>query len=280
MPDRLELEDETLNALETICALLRSHTGHDFSLYRKSTIYRCVERRMGLHPIDDIGHYTRFLREAPAELELLFKELLIGVTSFFRDPESWNVLRQGALPTLLASNPPNGLLRAWVPGCSTGEEAHSLAMAFREAAEPLEPVRHVELQIFATDLDRDAIDRARQGWYPDKIASEVSAERLRRFFVQEERGFRVGKELRELVVFAEQNIIMDPPFTQLDVISCRNLLIYFSSDLQKKLISLFHDSLNPGGLLFLGRDETIGAFSRLFSPLDSQVRLYRRLEES
>jgi len=127
---------------------------------------------------------------------------------------------------------------------------------------------------------RDAIDRARQGWYPDKIASEVSAERLRRFFVQEERGFRVGKELRELVVFAEQNIIMDPPFTQLDVISCRNLLIYFSSDLQKKLISLFHDSLNPGGLLFLGRDETIGAFSRLFSPLDSQVRLYRRLEES
>src|SRR5215813_1129343 len=153
-------------------------------------------------------------------------------------------------------------------------------MVFKEAMEPFKPVRNIVLQIFATDLDRDAIEKARQGLYPDNIAADVSPERLRRFFIQEERGYRVHKEIREMVVFAPQNIIMDPPFTKLDVLSCRNLLIYLSAELQKKLVPLFHYSLNPGGVLFLGTAETVGSFSSLFAPLDGKTRLFRRLAQS
>jgi two-component system CheB/CheR fusion protein len=276
-PADVEIEDKTLSALQKVYVLLRSHTGNDFSLYKKSTILRRIERRMGLHQIDALAHYVRFLRENPREIELLFKELLIGVTSFFRDPECWAHLSQEALPALLASSASEGVLRAWIPGCSTGEEAYSLAMIFKEAAEPFKSVRNVSMQIFGTDLDRDAIDKARQGLYPDTIAADVPPERLRRFFVREERGFRVAKEIRELVIFAPQNIIMDPPFTKLDLISCRNLLIYLSGELQRRLIPLFHYSLNQSGLLMLGSAETIGSFSSLFAPLDSKIRLYRRL---
>ena len=168
------------------------------------------------------------------------------------------------------------MLRAWVPGCSTGEEAYSLAIVLTEAAERLAGPR-VSAQIFATDLDRDAVEQARQGVYPANIAADVSPERLRRFFAQEERGYRIRKEIRESVVFAPQNIVMDPPFTKLDILSCRNLLIYLSPELQKKLIPLFHYSLNPGGILFLGSAETVGTHSPLFGPLDAKNRLYRRL---
>lgn len=259
-PD-LVIEDKALSALEKIFILLRSQTGNDFSLYKKSTIYRRIERRMGLHQIDTIGHYVRFLRENPKEIELLFKELLIGVTSFFRDPAAWEYLAKEVMPALLALRSAGGVLRAWVPACSTGEEAYSLAMVFSEAMEPFKPVRNISLQIFATDLDREAIEKARLGAYPDNIAADVSPERLRRFFIKEDTGYRVSKEIREMVVFAPQNIISDPPFTKLDVLSCRNLLIYLSPDLQKQLIPLFHYILNPGGVLFLGSAETIGSFS-------------------
>jgi two-component system CheB/CheR fusion protein len=276
-PADLELEDKTLSALQKVYVLLRSHTGNDFSLYKKSTILRRIERRMGLHQIDTLAQYVRFLRENPREIDLLFKELLIGVTSFFRDPECWSQLSEEALPALLASSVGESVVRAWIPGCSTGEEAYSLAMVFREAAEPFKSVRNVSLQIFGTDLDRDAIDRARQGLYPETIVADVPPERLRRFFLREERGFRVAKEIREMVIFAPQNIIMDPPFTKLDLISCRNLLIYLSGELQRRLIPLFHYSLNQNGLLMLGSAETIGSFSSLFAPLDSKIRLYRRL---
>ncbi|MEO8180038.1 MAG: chemotaxis protein CheB [Deltaproteobacteria bacterium] len=190
-----EPEDKTLSALQRVFVLLRSHTGNDFSLYKKTTILRRVERRMGLHQIDTVGHYVRFLRENPREIELLFKELLIGVTAFFRDPECWVPLVHEALPALLSGNVSDGALRAWVPGCSTGEEAYSLAMIFKEAAEPFRSLRNVTLQIFGTDLDREAIGKARQGLYPHTIAADVSPERLRRFFVHEERGFRVAKEI-------------------------------------------------------------------------------------
>jgi two-component system CheB/CheR fusion protein len=244
-----------------------------FSLYKRSTIYRRIERRMGLHQIDSIAHYVRFLRENPREIDLLFKELLIGVTSFFPTRRPGH-LKAEVVPALLASRSSGGVLRAWVPGCSTGEEAYSLAMVFKEAVEPIAAVRNVALQIFATDLDRDAIEKARQGVYPDNIAADVSPERLRRFFVQEERGYRVGKEIREMVVFAPQNIIMDPPFTKLDLLSCRNLLIYLSSELQKKLIPLFHYSLNPGGVLFLGSAETVGGFTTS-SPASTARPAYR-----
>jgi two-component system CheB/CheR fusion protein len=276
----IPLEDKSQGALEKVYVLLRAQTGNDFSLYKKSTIYRRIERRMGLHQIDNVAHYVRFLRENPREIDLLFKELLIGVTSFFRDPAAWEHLKNDVIPALLSTRSMGGVLRAWVPGCSTGEEAYSLAMVFKEAMEPFKPVRNIVLQIFATDLDRDAIEKARQGVYPGNIAADVSAERLRRFFIQEERGYRVGKEIREMVVFAPQNIIMDPPFTKLDILSCRNLLIYLSSELQKRLIPLFHYSLSPGGILFLGGAETVGTFSGLFAPLDGKTRIYRKLDHA
>ena len=269
-------ESKKESGLEKVFILLRTQTGHDFSLYKKSTIYRRIERRMGLHQIDKIATYVRFLRENPQEIELLFKELLIGVTSFFRDPQAWVQLKDEVIPTLLAAQPKGGVLRAWASGCSTGEEAYSLAMVFKEALERVKPAGNFSLQVFATDLDRDAIDRARAGVYPANIAADVSPERLRRFFVQDEHGFRVGKEIRETVVFAPQNVIMDPPFTKLDLLICRNLLIYLDPGMQKKIIPLFHYSLNPGGVLFLGSAETIGAFTGLFAPLAGKTRLYRR----
>ncbi|MCJ7829753.1 MAG: chemotaxis protein CheR, partial [Desulfobacterales bacterium] len=278
-PD-LPRENKTRSALEKVFILLRTQTGHDFSLYKKSTIYRRVERRMSLHQIDKIATYVRFLRENPQEIELLFKELLIGVTSFFRDPAAWEQLKNEVIPALLAAHPKGGVLRAWTPGCSTGEEAYSLAMVFKEALELGKPAGNFSLQIFATDLDRDAIDRARAGVYPPNIAADISPERLRRFFVQDEHGYRVGKKIRETVVFAPQNVIMDPPFTKLDLLLCRNVLIYLDRGVQKKLIPLFHHSLNPGGALFLGSAETIGAFTDLFAPLAGKERLYRRLDAS
>ncbi|HEY1817268.1 MAG TPA: chemotaxis protein CheB [Kofleriaceae bacterium] len=271
-------DDREQHALDKIFVLLRAHTGNDFSLYKKTTILRRIERRMGLHQIDSIAHYVRFVRENPREIELLFKELLIGVTSFFRDSATWDQLKEHALPDLLASRPDGGGFRAWVPGCSTGEEAYSLAMVFREAIEGLEPKRNFTLQIFATDLDRDAIDRARQAIYPDTISADVSPERLRRFFIQDERGYRVNNEIREMVVFATQNIGTDPPFTKLDILSCRNLLIYLSSELQRKLMPLFHYALNPGGILMLGSSETIGQTPGMFAALDTKSRLYRKLD--
>jgi two-component system CheB/CheR fusion protein len=265
------------SSLEKIVALLRTRTGRDFSPYKKQTLYRRVERRMGIHQIDKIVSYARYLQENPQELDLLSKELLIGVTEFFRDPAAWDLLRDKAIPSLLEGLASGGALRAWSAGCSTGEEAYSLAIVFKEALERLKPRGRFTLQIFATDLQRDAIDRARQGLWPVNIAADVSPERLRRFFRQEENGYRVGKEIREMVTFATQNVITDPPFTKLDILVCRNLLIYLAPESQSRLISLFHYSLNPGGCLFLGSSESVGAGARLFSPLNGKSRLYRRL---
>jgi two-component system CheB/CheR fusion protein len=274
------LEDKTQSALEKAVILLRAHTGHDFSLYKRNTLYRRIERRMGIHQIGKMAGYVRYLQENSQELDLLFKELLIGVTNFFRDPAVWEQLRTEAIPALLARRAPGHALRAWVPGCSTGEEAYSLAMVFKEAAEQVKPKGNFALQIFATDLDRDAIDKARQGFFPENIAADVSPERLKRFFAKEDRGYRVRKEVREMVIFAPQNLIMDPPFTKLDLLGCRNLLIYLTAEVQKKLIPLFHYSLTPGGILFLGSAETIGGSTDLFVPLSGKSRIYRRLESA
>ncbi len=271
-------EGKAQSELEKIFILLRAQTGQDFSLYKRSTIYRRVERRMGLHQLGKIATYVRFLRENPQEIELLFKELLIGVTSFFRDPPAWEQMKDEVIPALLEGHPKGGGLRAWIPGCSTGEEAYSLAMIFKEALEQAKPDRNFSLQVFATDLGREAIDRARAGVYPSNIAADVSPERLRRFFVLEEHGYRVGKEVREMVVFAPQNVIMDPPFTKLDILVCRNLLIYLDQGVQRKLIPLFHYSLNPGGILLLGSAETIGGYTDHFTPLRGKTRLYRRVD--
>ncbi len=270
-------EVATRSSLEKILILLREQTGHDFSAYKKNTLYRRIERRMSIHKIEKIVGYVRYLQKNPGERELLFKELLIGVTSFFRDPQEWEVLKNQAISPLIASRPSNYTMRAWVPGCSTGEEAYSLAMIFREAMDNAEGRKNVALQIFATDLDTDAIDKARQGYFSENIAADVTPERLNRFFVREEGGYRVNKETREMVIFASQNIIMDPPFTKLDILSCRNLLIYLTPEMQKKLIPLFHYSLNPDGILFLGNAETIGSFTDLFTPIEGKYRIFRRL---
>jgi two-component system, chemotaxis family, CheB/CheR fusion protein len=272
------LEDKTQSALEKTIILLRTHTGHDFSLYKKSSFYRRIERRMGIHQIDKLAGYVRYLQENSQELDLLFKELLIGVTSFFRDPACWEELRKKILPALIAHRPNGHVLRAWVPGCSTGEEAYSLAMLFKEVMDKLKPRKKITLQVFATDLDKDAIDKARQGLYPENICADVSPKQMSRFFKKEEQGCRVTAEIREMVIFAPQNLIMDPPFTKLDILSCRNLLIYLAPEMQKKLIPLFHYSLTPGGILFLGSAETVGTFTDLFAPLSAKLRFFRRTD--
>lgn len=272
------LPEKDQSGLEKIFILLRARTGYDFSMYKKNTVYRRIERRMGVHRIDRIASYVRYLQENPQESDLLFKELLIGVTSFFRDPASWEQLQRAFIPALLAAHPGGGALRAWSAGCSTGEEAYSLAIIFKEALDQINPAETFSLRIFATDLDRDAIDQARQGVYSTNISADVSPERLQRFFIKEENGYRVGKEIREMVTFATQNLIMDPPFTKLDILICRNLLIYLTPELQRKLLPLFHYTLNPCGILFLGSAESISAFTDLFSPLHGKARLFRRRE--
>ena len=270
------LRDKEQSNFEKITALLKVKTRHDFSRYKPTSVYRRIERRMGIHKIDSIADYARFLQKNSQEVELLFKELLIGVTSFFRDTAMWEELENNALPKILAAYPEGGSLRAWSCGCSTGEEAYSLAMLFREAQDQLTQPDGYRLQIFATDLDADAIERARRGLYAASIESDISPERLKRFFIKEDAKYRVCKEIREMITFAQQNVIRDPPFTKLDILICRNLLIYLTPDLQKQLLPLFHYSLKSGGLLFLGSAETIGSQSDLFTAAHVGTKLFWR----
>jgi two-component system CheB/CheR fusion protein len=268
----------TLNALNKILLQLRATTGHDFSLYKKSTIGRRIQRRMTLHQIDDDLVYVRYLSENPGEAQLLFRELLINVTSFFRDPEAFVMLKQTLLPPLLEGKPAQSVFRVWVAGCSTGEEAYSLAMILHELQSELLSswVQGLTLQIYATDLDDEAIAVARAGRYPSSIALDVSPERLRRFFTTEPEGcYKVKKEIRDSVVFAVQNVIKDPPFTRLDLLSCRNLMIYLEPELQQRLINTFHYALRPNGLLFLSTSESITNQPELFSPLDRKWKFYQ-----
>jgi two-component system CheB/CheR fusion protein len=253
-----------LSAMRRIMMLLRTKTGNDFSQYKQSTIRRRIERRMAVHNLADMDGYARYLSENPAESQILFKELLINVTSFFRDKEAFEALNKEALPRLFADKPENYVFRIWVPGCASGEEAYSLVMLFHEYMDEIK--QDFRLQIYATDIDDDAIASARAGTYPENIAIDVSPDRLRRFFVKEGAGFRIKKDIRENVVFAIQNVIKDPPFTKMDLISCRNLLIYLDADLQSRVIPAFHYALKPGGVLFLSPSEGIGNFTGLFGP--------------
>ena len=236
------------SALQKICILIRAQTGHDFSLYKKNTIYRRIERRMNLHQISNIAQYIRYLQENQGEITLLFKELLIGVTNFFRDPKSFEILRDEVFPQMFKSMAKENLIRIWIPGCSSGEEAYSIAIVIRECINRLKQKAKFKVNIFATDIDKEAIDKARFGLYPVNIVSDVSPERLHQFFVKEDSNYRIKKDIREMLVFAPQNIIMDPPFTKLDMICCRNLLIYLNAELQKKLLPMFHYALKPKGL--------------------------------
>jgi two-component system CheB/CheR fusion protein len=260
------------SAMTRIMMLLRSRTGNDFSQYKKSTITRRIERRMVVHTLVDIEAYARYLHENPAEVQVLFKELLINVTSFFRDKEAFEALTKEVLPRIFEGKPENYIFRAWVPGCASGEEVYSIAMLFSEYLEEIK--QEFKLQIYATDIDDDAIATARAGNYPPNIAIDVSPERLRRFFAKGENGFRIKKEIREMVVFAVQNVITDPPFTKMDLISCRNVLIYLEAELQNRVIPAFHYALRPGGVLFLSPSEGIGNFFDLFAPLDKKWKIY------
>lgn len=267
------------DSMARLIQLLRTHTGHDFSGYKVNTIRRRIERRMNIHQITVPEGYVRFLEQNSHEIKELFEDLLIGVTSFFRDPESWATLAKGPLMQLLQTKGNDAALRGWVSGCATGEEVYTLAIVMRECAERLK--LRFNYLVFGTDLDSAAIETARLGRFPAGISADVSPERLDNYFFTQGDGTRVvRKEVREMAIFAPQNLIKDPPFTKLDIITCRNLLIYLDADLQKQLIPTFHYALNPGGLLMLGSSETIGAFTDLFETVDKQWKIYRRKEAS
>lgn len=262
------------NALQKILVLLRAQSGHDFAHYKRSTVARRLERRLAIHQIDTLDHYAQYVQQTPSELEALFRDLLIGVTQFFRDPAAFQALEQQIIPQLFADK---AVIRIWSVGCATGEEAYSLAILLAERQEVLKQTFRV--QVFATDIDSQAIATARIGLYPASIAADLSPERLARFFTVEADGsaYRIHKSIRDLVIFSEQDLIRDPPFSKLDLISCRNLLIYLNGELQQRLMPVFHYALNPGGYLFLGTSETVGeGTDRLFTLLDRPQRLYRR----
>ena len=265
------------NGLNKIFMLLRAQTGHDFSRYKQTSLNRRVGRRLAVTGTENVATYVNYLRHHPDEVNRLFKELLVSVTHFFRDPEAFAVLQEKALPGLFTNRPPDQPVRVWVPGCATGEEAYSLAILLRQQKIALRS--GVEIQIFATDLDAEAIKHARHGVYPASIIQNVATDDLQRFFLKEDHSYEIRKEIREIVIFAQHNVTKDPPFARLDLISCRNLLIYLETDLQKHVLALFHYALKPGGLLFLGPSESLGDFSSYFVTLDRKWRLFQRTEE-
>lgn len=274
-PDAVPLPADAA-ALTKVLVLLRAQTGHDFSLYKQSTVLRRIERRMAVHRVASLAHYARYIQDTPLEADALFADLLIGVTSFFRDPEAFESLDKLVIARLIDEAPAGSTVRVWTAGCSTGEEAYSIAMLLHEHVEARP--RNIRLQCFATDIDRRAIETARAGVYPANIAADVSAERLARFFVQNpaDGSYRVQRSLRDSLVFSEQDVVKDPPFSRVDLISCRNLLIYMGPELHERLIPLFHYALNPNGVLFLGSAEAVGDFGGLFSRIDRGAKLFQR----
>lgn len=272
-PAEIPSEPKAESGMKHILMQLRSATGNDFSLYKKSTINRRIMRRMSQHNIEDAEVYARFLKENPDEVHVLFRELLINVTNFFRDTEAFDVLKKDILPQLCKDKADDYVFRVWVAGCATGEESYSIAILLRELMD--ESHQNFKVQIYSTDLDDDAIALARAGFYPPNITQDVTEERLRRFFVKEDGGYRIRKEIREMVVFAIQNVIKDPPFTKLDLLCCRNLMIYLEPELQNRLIPVFNFALRPGGVLFLSPSESIGNHTELFSSLNRKCKFYR-----
>lgn len=265
------------DGLDKVLLLLRARTGHDFSQYKRNTILRRVARRMAVHQIDRMDDYLRYLQLTRDEVDALFRDLLIGVTNFFRDTVIFEEIRKQVIPQLLAGKTAGSVIRVWVPGCSTGEEAYSIAILLRERMEEMQ--ENFKVQVFATDIDREAIDHARAGIYTSSIIADVSAERLAHFFDQDNpdgSAYRIRRTIRDMLIFSEHDLIKDPPFSKLDLISCRNLLIYMGPELQKRLMPLFHYALNPGGILVLGSSETVGEFSNLFSPVDRSAKIFQR----
>lgn len=275
--DDLDLEGVPQKGVSQILDLLRTRTAHDFRLYKAGTLQRRIERRMAMAAIepDGVERYLDLLSNNAGELDLLAKDLLINVTSFFRDRQVFDFLANKTIPNLVRNHPPDRPLRIWIAGCSSGEETYSLAMLFRE--EITAAARHLKLQVFASDVDPDAVASAREGLYPTTIETEISPERLARFFVKEEQGYRVLPELRAMVVFTVQDVLADPPFSRLDLVSCRNLLIYLLPEAQKKVIALFHFALREGGFLLLGNSETMLNAADRFEVISRPERIYRRI---
>lgn len=271
-----EILEESKTYLNKIIQLLKTQTGHDFFLYKKSTLFRRIERRMHIHQFTKILLYYRFLLENPKEVDILFKELLIGVTNFFRDVNVWDKIKETVLPSLFMDLPDETVIRAWIAGCSTGEEAYSLAIIFQEVYQKLEPKKTLKLQIFATDINIDAIDSARKGMFGNNIVEDVLPERINQFFTKVENGFRINAAIREMVIFTQHNVIKDPPFTKLDILICRNFLIYLEPELQKKIMNLFHYSLKPNGIMVLGSAETENGQYNQFLLLDSKLKIYKK----
>jgi two-component system CheB/CheR fusion protein len=266
---------DAARAAKWILTIVSARTGHDFSLYKQSTIQRRIRRRMLLRQIDELDEYARFLNRNPDEVHALFQELLIGVTEFFRDPEAFEALEAKVLPALLDGWQGRDPLRVWVPACSTGEEAYSIAILIREYLD--RRTLQIPVQVFGTDVDEEAIARARRGSYPATIAACVSPERLERFFVREDDTYQVVEAVRKMIVFAPQSLVKDPPFSRLDLVSCRNLLIYLEPALQNVVLSTLTYALKPGGFLFLGSSEAPAGSRTHFQAVDRKWRIYRRL---
>ncbi len=267
-------EESFKDSLHNIFVMIRSETGHDFSNYKQNTIRRRIERRMAVHQIERISNYVGYFRQNPAEIETLYKDLLIGVTNFFRDSAAFDILKEKILVEILKNREPDSPVRIWVPGCATGEEAFSIAILIVEIMEEMKKCFNV--QIFATDIDAEGIENARHGAYTDSIAADVSPERLERFFIKEGNAYKIKKQIREMVVFAVQDLNKDPAFSRLDLVSCRNVLIYMNTMLQKKIITLFHYTLKNNGFLLLGPSESIGEFTDYFIPVDLKWKIFKR----
>ena len=260
------------DALPKLFALIRTAYGNDLSLYKQTTIVRRVERRMALRQMETAAEYLRCAEEHPDELAALYGDMLIGVTSFFRDVDPFVVIQQVVLPRIVERKPAGAPIRFWVPACASGEEAYSLGICVLEGLERMG--RSHRVQIFATDIDENAIERARRGVYPPNIEADVSQERLQRFFVKDGDDYQVTRRLRDLVMFSPQNVADDSPFSRIDLVSCRNLLIYLQPPLQRKVLRLLHYSLGPGGFLVLGTSETVGDCADLFSPIDRKSKIH------
>jgi chemotaxis methyl-accepting protein methylase/nitrogen fixation/metabolism regulation signal transduction histidine kinase len=267
--------DKAPDTLASVLALLHARTAFDFSDYRKGTLQRRIQRRMSLQRLGEMTAYLKLLERDPVEVTALFKDLLINVTSFFREPAAWQILQEQVVRPLVAAKDANTPLRIWVPACATGEEAYSIAMVAIEERQA--NGRLPRAQIFASDVDAEVLDTARAGVYPEGIAAQVSPERLSRFFIKSAHSYQVTKELREAVVFAQQSLITDPPFSKLDVVSCRNLLIYLEPAVQERILALLHFALGEGGYLFLGSAETIGPHADLFEAVSTRWRIFRRI---
>jgi len=273
-PKRIMAEDEeALSSIQKILIIIRDRTGHDFSLYKENTINRRIARRMNVHQIDEVSDYLKYIQKNSEEVNILFRELLINVTSFFRDPDAFKSFKDKFIDELLDNKMDGEKVRVWVPGCSTGEEVYSIAIIIQEYLNLT--TKNLEVQLFGTDIDNDAINTARTAIYPSTIVSEVSEERLKQFFIKKGDSYKVKKNIREMAIFAPHDILINPPFSKLDVISCRNLLIYMNKDAQKKILSAFTYSLKPGGILFLGPSESISDYVESFATLDNKWKIFK-----